>query len=399
MVPDAGRPRIDIEGRHISSDSPCFFVAEAGTAHGGDLSRAKDLVDACAESGADCVKFQAVFAEEIVHPKSGAILLPGGKTQLFRKFLALEKDESFYAEIKSYAERRDLIFLCTPFGVKSAELLQRIGVAAIKIASPEINHLPLLDYCSSLGRPCIVSTGVSTLGDIENAVLRLRTPIALLHCVTSYPAPPEEYNVSMIENLEAIFGVPVGVSDHSIDPVLIPVLARLSGASIIEKHITLEISTRELDDPIALRPDGFAEMTREIGYADSDPTGALEALAGRFGEDTIERCIGDGVKRVAPSERGSYRSTNRSILAIRNIAPGERFTHENTALLRSETNIEPGLSPSMYKFVLARVARNQISSSEGIGWRDIGDQAPAPAPVDTPGVSSVVPDSSAERYS
>ena len=381
MDRDLNHPSIYLGSRRVSTESPCFIVAEAGTGHGGELSRAKELMDAASEAGADCVKFQAVFADEIVHPKSGAIALPGGPTELFRKFRELEKDEDFYAEIKSYSEQRDLIFLCTPFGIKSAELLIRIGVSALKIASPEINHLPLLDYCASSRLPCILSTGVSTLGDIDTAVERLQTPIALLHCVTSYPAPAEEYNLSVIENLRAIFGVTVGVSDHSVETTLVPVLARLSGASIIEKHITLEESAGGLDDAIALTPSRFAEMAKSVRFAETDRTGALKALSDRWGKDTIERCLGDGVKRMAPSERATYRSTNRSILAVRDIAKGECFTTGNVALLRSETNLEPGVEPKLLPIVLTRLARNRVSSGQGIRWSDIGDQAPAATPV------------------
>ena len=398
MAPGLNGPKIRIGGRSISSENSCFIVAEAGTGHRGEVSLAKELVDASSSAGADCVKFQSVFADEIVHPKSGEIELPGGKTKLFDIFRTLERDEIFYSEIKSYAEQRDLIFLCTPFGLRSAEMLNRIGVLAFKIASPELNHLPLLDYCSSVARPCIVSTGVSTLGDIETAIDHLRSPIALLHCVTSYPAPPEEYNLLLIENLSAIFGVTVGVSDHSIDPILVPVLARLSGASIIEKHITLEESSGGLDDPIAQTPAGLNKMIEAIRNSETDPTGALEVLTDRWGEEMIELCLGDGVKRMAPTELGSYQTTNRSILAIRDIPEGERFTCENTALLRSETNIEPGLNPSFHPLVLNRVAKCRVNSGRGIRWRDVGDQAPSATSNESP-VASTAPAASRETKS
>ncbi|HEQ72042.1 MAG TPA: spore coat protein, partial [Spirochaetia bacterium] len=217
-------------GRHrIGTDAPCFIIAEAGTAHGGDIDKAFALIDAAERAGADCVKFQVVYADEIVHPRTGEVELPGGRISLYEKFKSLEKEPAFFKRVKAHAEERGLIFLATPFGEKSALLLREIGVQSVKIASPELNHFPLLALVESFHVPLILSTGVSTVSDIEAALRRLSDHVLILHCITSYPAPPEEYNLRLLPLLSRLFNRLVGVSDHSRDPLLVPLGALLMG--------------------------------------------------------------------------------------------------------------------------------------------------------------------------
>ncbi|GAH56234.1 unnamed protein product, partial [marine sediment metagenome] len=211
--------------RKIGFGAPCLIVAELGSAHLGDLERAYQLIDSAADAGADCVKFQLIIADEIVHPRTGVIDLPGGKIPVYQRFKKLERGVEFYAEIKEYAEKRGAIFLCSAFGIESARLLRSLNIQAIKIASPELNHYPLLEEVAGYNVPLILSTGVSTLGDIEKALAvtcSTSGKTILLHCVTSYPAPEDDYNLKLIPNLSALFGTTVGVSDHSKDPLLIP---------------------------------------------------------------------------------------------------------------------------------------------------------------------------------
>jgi sialic acid synthase SpsE len=363
-----------------------LVIAEIGTGHEGSSAKAQELVDAAAESGADCAKFQCVFAQEIIHPNTGFVPLPGGKIALYERFRALEADEDFYAGIKEYAESKGLIFLCTPFGARSAALLRKIGVGAMKIASPELNHLPLIDEIASYGLPTILSSGVSTLADIDRTLRRFASSwpsgaktdpaVALLHCVTSYPAPSSDYNLRVLSAFRVLFGIPVGVSDHSLDPVLIPALSVASGGSIVEKHICLSRGDSGLDDPIALPPDPFARMTKAIRIAESSrPEVTIASLASEYGKDAVEAALGDGVKRLAPSEEANYRRTNRSIHAMRDIKPGEAFTSENLALLRTEKVLKAGLDPELLPALLGRVAARDIPSGEGIEWDDVGGKA------------------------
>jgi sialic acid synthase SpsE len=364
-----------------------LIIAEIGTGHGGSAEKAKELVAAAAEAGADCAKFQCVFADEIIHPNTGTVLLPGGPVALYDRFLELEADEEFYASIKGYAESMGLVFLCTPFGLRSARLLKRIGCSFMKVASPELNHFPLLDELASYGLPTILSSGVSTTADIDRALRRFGLPfgagggpggagarsIALLHCVTSYPAPESDYKLRVLGSLRSLFGLPVGVSDHSLDPVLVPALSVAAGGSIVEKHIRLSRDSGGLDDPIALPPESFAAMVRAVRSAQStSPEGAIAALAAEYGAAKVEAVLGDGVKRLAPSEEANYRRTNRSLHATREIKAGETFDADKVAILRSEKLLRPGLDPELLEVVLGRRAMRDIASGEGIEWEDIG---------------------------
>lgn len=360
-----------------SSSGPPRVVAEIGTAHSGDLTRAKELIAAAAESGAQVAKFQAVIAEEILHPAAGSIRLPGGETPIYERFKSLERNEAFYAALKEACIEAGIGFLCTPFGLASARMLSALGVREWKVASPELNHLPLLRYLGSTGIPIILSTGVSTLSDIELALdtLRLEEPgdITLLHCVTAYPAPEEEYNLSLLPSVQALFGVQVGVSDHTLDPELIPGLAVLSGARVIEKHITLSKGAGGLDDPIALEPGAFARMCGTVRgvwqllRAGATQEQVLKEFEGAYGTPRVTRALGDGIKRLADSERPSYGRTNRSIIAVRKLSVGDVIDDSSVALLRSEQNVEPGLHPRELPAILG--ARVTAGVDPGAGVR------------------------------
>jgi sialic acid synthase SpsE len=369
-----------------------LIIAEIGTGHGGDLAKARELLAAAADSGADCAKFQCVFAEEIIHPNTGIVPLPGGDIALYARFQELEEDEDFYAALKDEAEARGLLFLCTPFGVRSARLLRSLGCSAMKVASPELNHFPLLAELASYGLPTILSSGVSTLSDIDRALRyfesRLneaggsmapgvpraaRSRAALLHCVTAYPAPSSDYNLRLLRHLGGIFDIPVGVSDHSLDPVLVPALSIAAGGTIVEKHICLSRADPGLDDPIALPPGDFSRMSKAIRQAQrSEAEVTIAALEAEYGTPAVEAALGDGVKRLAASEAANYRLTNRSLHAMRDIRRGEVFDPRNVAVLRSEKVLRPGLDPELLSVVMDREAARDIPSGEGIEWEDLG---------------------------
>lgn len=371
--------------------------AEIGTSHGGSLEKAFRLIDAAADAGADSVKFQWVYAHEILHPNTGLVRLPGGDVPLYRRFQQLEVPPRFFRQVRDYAKSRGCSFICSPFGLQSLEELAAISPDAVKIASPELNHHPLLQRLAQIRRECIrqgkepvpvvLSSGVSTLADIERALDIFRDPedgslrgITLLHCVTSYPAPEEEYNLNVLPNLQAIFGVEVGVSDHSLDPRLVPALAVACGARFIEKHITLSRQADGLDDPVALEPDQFAAMVQEVRKREAPvrnygcQCGAsiiAEELEAEYGRERIQAVLGTGRKRLAPAERANYGRTNRSVHVVSSIKGGDVITEDSVAILRTEKILEPGLSPEHLPLVIGKRLSRDIEAGQGLLWKHL----------------------------
>ncbi|MDR0290146.1 MAG: N-acetylneuraminate synthase family protein, partial [Treponema sp.] len=353
-----------------------------------------------------------------LHPNTGEVTLPGGKIRLYDRFKQLEMPPEFYAEAKAFIESLGLLFLYTPFGPKSAKILKELQPKIVKIASPELNYTALLREVAGWGLPVLLSSGVSTLGDIEEAVsilrewgmgngeqgyprgknfttedtekeaeniLKLRvtpwlniilrnpqnTP-CLLHCVTAYPAPETDYNLRVLQSLAAAFGIDVGVSDHSLDPELVPVLAVALGAAAVEKHFCLSRSDPGLDDPIALPPCEFARMAKAIRLAaEIGPQETLDSLRRERGDEVIEAVLGSGIKELAPSEKENYSRTNRSIHALRDIQAGETIMSKDFAVLRTEKILRPGLAPSWAEKISGRTARQFIPAGEGIRFEDV----------------------------
>jgi sialic acid synthase SpsE len=370
-------------------DKKPLIIAELGTSHGGDRIKASELIHAAAEAGADCIKCQIVYADEILHPKTGLVKLPGGSIPLYDTFKRLEQKPEFYAEMKTCAENRGILFLATPFGPKSAGELKNLQPKAVKIASPELKYTSLLRETASWGIDMFLSTGVSTLAVIEEALetvqkvisstknapgpeLPREPTITLLHCVTSYPAPEEEYNLNILPHLGGIFGVSAGISDHSLDPVLVPVLGTALGAAAIEKHFCLSRSDPGLDDPIALEPGDFASMVRAVREHQSlEKEACIARMAKLYGPKRVRAVLGDGKKRLAPSERPNYGRTNRSIHAIRDIARDEILSRGLFAVLRTEKELKPGLPPSWEEKITGKRVKRAIPAGEGIALDDL----------------------------
>jgi sialic acid synthase SpsE len=365
----------------MAADGSPFIIAELGTAHGGDIAKARELIDAAVSSGADCVKFQIVYADEILHPNTGVVPLPGGDTRLYDVFKKLEVSPAFFAELKDYAESKNAIFLASPFGLQSAAELKRLNPVSVKIASPELNYTQLVREIAQWRIPVFLSSGVSKLADIEDAIgifdaAGARENVTLLHCVTSYPAPVSDYNMRLLITLRAIFGVKTGVSDHSLDAEPIPCIAAALGAAAIEKHFCLSREDSGLDDPIALVPALFANMVKAVRQTsaivrEDGEKKALAALAERYGAGLVNAVLGDGIKRLSPSESANYGRTNRSIHALADIPPGTLFTKENTAPLRTEKVLRPGLPPALWEKIIGRPASVFIPSGEGVRLEDI----------------------------
>ncbi|MBR4374630.1 MAG: N-acetylneuraminate synthase family protein [Treponema sp.] len=365
------------------------IIAEIGTSHGGDLEKAKKLIDTAIDSGADWVKFQWVYADEILHPNTGYVKLPTGNIRLYDRFKELEVEPSFFEECARYTHEKGAKFTCTPFGLKSLEELMKINPDAIKIASPELNHIPLLKKLSEIRSEqknagkipikTIISSGVSKLSDIENAISILGTEnVTLLHCITFYPAPEEEYNIKVIPNLSKIFGVDAGISDHSLDPVLVPSLAAAVGAKMIEKHITLSKETDGLDDPVALTGEQFALMHHCVRqceavfrqYGENSFDYITRQLKEEYGE-RVEKALGSGIKRLAASEEANYGRTNRSLHFMRDMKKGEKISEDDIRVLRTEKVLLPGLEPKFLDDIVGAVMARDAEDGKGVEWKDV----------------------------
>ena len=368
----APKPHFTAAGQAWSRKN-CLIIAEIGTGHGGDRQKAFDLIDAAGESGADCVKFQLVYADEIIHPETGIVPLPGGDIRLYDSFKALELPLDFYRSLKEHAEKKGLVFLCTPFGARSAAELASLTPAVMKVASPELNHLPLLRQVADTGIPTLLSSGVSTLSDIEAALGCFSSSVAILHCVTHYPAPDEEYNLRILSSLSSVFGLPVGVSDHSLDPRLVPALSLACGGSVVEKHFCLSRVDGGLDDLIALTPEDFQAMATAVRSAQAlDDREIIKWMGSEYGEERVRTVLGDGVKRLAKSEAANYGRTNRSLHALRGISAGEAIGPDMVAVLRTEKVLRPGIHPRFFELACTRVAARDIQNGQGIVWEDLG---------------------------
>lgn len=344
-----------VSGREVREGAPVFIVAEAGVNHNGDPDLARRLVDAAAEAGADAVKFQTFRTEALVSrdaPKAGYQRETTGGGESQRDMLRrLELGPDHHALLQGDCTKRGILFFSTPFDEKSADLLEALGVALFKLPSGEITNLPLLRHVARKGKPLFLSTGMSTLEEVAQAVAAIHDagdpPLALLHCVSAYPAPPSEMNLRAMDTLRKRFGGPVGLSDHTLG-IEIALAGVARGAAIVEKHLTLDKSLPGPDHRASLNPIEFAALVRAIR--------------------AVESALGDGEKRPMPSEADTRRVARRSLVAARSIRAGETLTAELVAIRRPGT----GISPAELDRALGRTAKRDLQADEVIDWEALG---------------------------
>jgi pseudaminic acid synthase len=353
-----GRPVIEVAGRKIGPGHPCYVIAEAGANHNRDLGIAKQLIDVAAESGADAVKFQTYTAEGLYSRKTPnpaylakKDLLKDDTETIWELIKRVEIPWEWHDELAAHAKAAGVDFLSTPFEEAAVDLLETVGVPAYKIASYEITHLPLIDYAARTGKPLLISTGMASLGDIERALDTANAAgcdqIALFHCASSYPAPFDILNLRAIQTLAQAYQIPVGYSDHSAGNTADVVSVAL-GATLIEKHYTLDRTMDGPDHNFALEPDELKGMVRAIRDA--------------------EASLGSPVKRVTEEEGDLYRLARRSLVAARAIPAGHRITAEDIAVKR------PGYGIPVIEMdaLLGRVAAVDIEDDEILQWGMFG---------------------------
>lgn len=331
--------------------SRCRIIAEAGVNHNGDLNLALRLVDAAVEAGADVVKFQTFQSNCVVAvsaPKAAYQQATTGVTEsqldMVRK---LELLPSAFEQLAEYAAQRGIAFLSTPFDLPSVDVLARIGMAVWKIPSGEITNLPYLRKIGAFGQEIILSTGMSTLDDVSaalNALEEAGTPrnrVILLHCTTEYPALYEEVNLRAMQTLRSTFPecAGVGYSDHT-QGIEISLVAVGLGATVIEKHFTLDRTMEGPDHKASLEPHELAAMVRGIRC--------------------VEAALGDGIKVPMPSEIPNMQVARKSIVAACPIRAGELLTESNITTKRPGC----GMSPMLWDSVIGTIASRDMVEDE-----------------------------------
>ncbi len=305
-----------------------LIIAEAGVNHNGDFEIAKQLVDKAVEAGADIVKFQTCKAENVISryaDKAEYQKVTTGEADsqldMVRKLMLTYEE---YGQLKEYCDEKGIGFLSTAFDLPSVDYLHSIGMKMWKIPSGEITNLPLLIKIAELHEPIIMSTGMSELYEVDNAVRVLKEhgagEITLLHCTTEYPAPYEDVNLKAMETMKYTFDLPIGYSDHT-RGLEIPVAAVARGACVIEKHFTLDRNMEGPDHKASIEPDELKQMVAMIRH--------------------VEVAIGDGIKKVSPSEEKNQAIARKSIIAKTAIKAGDAFTVENITTKRPGSGINP----------------------------------------------------------
>lgn len=343
---------IKIGERLVGDDQPAYIIAEIGVNHNGILPLAIELIDVAISAGADAVKFQKRNLEKLYSKKYLDNANSGEKTlrYLLPILQQVELPDTDYEKIVEYCRQKGITFLCSPFDVDSADFLEKLQVPAYKVASADLTNLPLLDHLVKKGKPLILSTGMSRMVEVETTVNFLKergASFALLHCNSTYPAAFEDINLRFMERLRT-FGVPVGYSGHE-RGIAISTVASALGASIIERHVTLDRTMDGPDHAASLEPQGFSKMVRDIRQ--------------------VEAALGTGQEKfMSRGEILNREVLGKSLVATRAIQPGEVITPE----LVSVKGPALGISPQHYLELVGRQAIRPIEVDEPFLDRDLG---------------------------
>jgi len=320
-----------------------FIIAEAGVNHNGNIDIAKRLVDTALEAGSDAVKFQTFKAENVV-TRSASKAYYQKKTTVknetqYDMLRRLELNDAAHCQLYDYCVQTNIIFMSTPFDLESIELLAGLGMEIYKIPSGEITNLPYLRKIGALNKKVIMSTGMSTIGEIETALNELiqtgtqLNNITVMHCNTEYPTPFDDVNLKAMQTIQKAFpGIEVGYSDHTVG-LEVSIAAAAMGAMVIEKHFTLDRHMEGPDHKVSLEPDELKAMVKAIR--------------------NIEKAMGSGWKRPSPSELKNMQIVRKSIVAACNIKKGETFTEINLTTKRPGT----GINPMRWNEVIGSIAK------------------------------------------
>lgn len=348
---------IEISGRPIGSGHPCYIIAELSANHGQSIEKAKSLVRAAAESGADAIKLQTYRADTITIDCDAPPFQVGKGSawegrRLYNLYEEAHTPWEWHQELFDEAAAAGLHCFSSPFDATAITLLEELNAPAYKIASFEIVDHDLIRRCAETGKPLIISTGMASKEEVKEAVDIARSAgcreLSLLRCVSSYPAPPEEMNLATIQDLRDSFGCPVGLSDHTLGTA-IPVAAATLGAAIIEKHLTFRRAAGGPDSHFSLEPEEFTEMIKAVREA--------TASIGRVSYEITEA-------------QKSSRTFRRSLFAVKDIEKGETLTHDNVRSIRPGD----GLLPKYLPDVIGKSALARIPFGTPLSWDQIETQ-------------------------
>ena len=345
--------RFRIGPQWVGSGERCFLIAEAGSNHNGSLEQAKRLIDVAAEAKVDAVKFQLFRAAKLYPRQAGRTDYLKLDRPIYDIIAEMELPYEWLPVLSDYCQTRGVIFLSSAFDEDSADRLEPF-LAAYKIASYELTHLPLIEHIARKRKPIILSTGTATFEEVRETVAAIRAAgndqVALLQCTASYPAPTASLNLRVLQTLAREFEVPVGLSDHSRDPLVGPLGAVALGASIIEKHFTLDNDFAGPDHRFAIEPEELRLMVANIRE--------------------LELALGHGQKVVHPAEEALRRFARRSIFTVRPIQAGERLDRSNIAVLRCGT-LGYGLAPRAFPALLGRRTVRALDEGTLLGAEDV----------------------------
>ncbi len=345
--------RIQIGEKWVGDDESVYVVAEAGSNHNGDLEQAMRLIAVAAEAGADAIKFQNFKAARLYPRSAGESDYLQVRKPIYDIMEQLEMPEDWIPKLAKYSNEQGLGFISSPFDEASADLIAPF-VSAFKIASYEMTHIPLLRQVARFGKPLIISTGTANLEEvlrsIEVVMAEGNKQIIVLQCTASYPTPPEAINARAVIALRDATQLLVGLSDHSRDPIIAPVVATALGACLIEKHFTLSNHLPGPDHQFAVEPDELAELVRSVR--------------------TAEKVLGHGRKEVLPLEQELRAFARRSIFAVVDIKSGETLSAENVAVLRCGKK-GCGFPPEAMDSIVGRLAARAIAAETLISPEDL----------------------------
>jgi N-acetylneuraminate synthase len=350
---------IRIGGRPVGDGHPAYLVAELSANHGGELAQAEAVVRAAKEAGADAIKLQTYTPSTLtIDCDAAPFQIGAGSPWAGRRLYELYGEAytpwEWHEPLQTLALELGLDFFSTPFDATAVELLERMRVPAFKIASFEVVDLELIRHVARTGKPIIMSTGMATLAEIEEAVTVARgagaTEVVLLKCTSAYPSPPEEMHLRTIPHLRQEFDVPVGLSDHTLG-ITVAVAAVALGATMIEKHLTLARSLGGPDSAFSLEPAEFKAMVDAVR--------------------TVEAALGDVQYGTGRAEEKS-RVFRRSLFVVEDVRSGEVFTDRNVRSIRPGY----GLAPRHLPEVLGRRATADLKRGTPVEWSHIGERAP-----------------------